>query len=118
MDFKHIVKEAVEKSGGKASLIMGKDGISVSHYVREGDSFDIERVGTEYNRVIEELKGVTESLNFGDIEEITLVTKDHRIMIKSLDKDYFLALVIDTDVYPGKASFVLRKTASRANREL
>ena len=118
MDFNEIVKEMVHRSEGRAGLIMGKDGIAVSNYVNKDDLYDIERVGVEYSRIIQSIRAVTKNLRFGEIDEITLVTDKHRILIKPLDSDYFLALAVDVAVFPGKASFILHSTALKAQDKL
>jgi predicted regulator of Ras-like GTPase activity (Roadblock/LC7/MglB family) len=108
----------VDRSEGRAGLIMGKDGIAVSNYVRKDDQYDIERVGVEYNRIIENIKDVTKNLKFGEIDEITLVTDKHRILIKPLNDDYFIALAVDVGIFPGKASFILQSMALKARARL
>ncbi len=118
MDVNEIVEEKVQRSEGRAGLIMGKDGIAVSNYVKKDDLYDIERVGVEYNRMIQNIKDITKNLSFGEIDEITFVTDKHRILIKPLDSDYFIALAVDADVFPGKASFVLQSMASKAKGNL
>ncbi len=118
MDFNEIVEEMVHRSDGRAGLIMGKDGIAVSNYVKKDDLYDIERVGVEYNRMIQNIKDITKNLSFGEISEITFVTDKQRILIKPIDSDYFIALAVDADVFPGKASFVLQNMASKAKGNL
>ncbi|MFQ5900172.1 MAG: hypothetical protein ACE5IH_01285, partial [Thermodesulfobacteriota bacterium] len=75
-------------------------------------------VGVEYNKIIEEIKGVTMDLDFGDLEEIDLVTDKYRILVRPLDKDYFLALALDRKGAIGKARFIIRIMASKAKKEL
>ena len=118
MDFNEIVEEMVNRSEGRAGLIMGKDGIAVSNYVKKDDLYDIERVGIEYNRIIQSIKDITKNLSFGEINEIALVTDKYRILIKPLDSEYFIALAVDVDVFPGKASFILKSMASKAKDNL
>jgi predicted regulator of Ras-like GTPase activity (Roadblock/LC7/MglB family) len=105
--FHEILKEMVNGvEGGYAGTLVGMDGISVDHYVSEGATCDVEAVGVEYGRIIDEIKKATEVLNLGEVEDIAIASH------------YFLALALSPGGNTGKARYFLKKAARKTGKEL
>ena len=119
MTFLDILKEMVDGlDGADAGTVMGMDGISVQDYVREGIDCDLETIGVEYGKLIDEIKKASEVLSLGDVEEVIISLKDKRILLRPATPEYFVALVIAGDSNVGKARYRLKRAVVKAREEL
>ncbi len=118
MNFEEILKEITEKIDGISAVIMGSDGIAVATYDRGNSPCKIEEISIEYNNILKECGRIGSSNNIGDIEELTISTDSYRVLIRPINRDYFMALVADKDTYLGKASLALRLGVKRVKKEL
>jgi len=120
MSFQDMLKELVEGvSSGAAATLMGTDGIAVTQYASASASdCDVETVGIEYGKVVEEIKNAATLLNLGSVEEVIVTTAGLDLLLRMVSEDYYIALVIKKDSGTGKARFLLRKAAAVAAREL
>jgi len=119
MIFDEAVKKAVEETkGGLAALIMARDGISLSQYVRPEASLDLEILGIEYASLLEEVKKHAAAMNAGEIKEITLATDRLLTVVRWLNSEYFMALIMERDGNAGKGRFLLRVSAPSILKEL
>ena len=104
--------------GGLAGLLMGFDGIAVETYVREGTELDIETIGMEYSFIMMQIRKATESLEVGELKEITIKAERLTTLIKVLNQDYFIALAIEPEGNFGKGRYVMRVVAPKLEQEL
>jgi predicted regulator of Ras-like GTPase activity (Roadblock/LC7/MglB family) len=117
--FHEILKEMVNGvEGGYAGTLVGMDGISVDHYVSEGATCDVEAVGVEYGRIIDEIKKATEVLNLGEVEDIAIASHGTKILLQLVTREYFLALALSPGGNTGKARYFLKKAARKTGKEL
>lgn len=117
MGFSEILKEMVEGlKGGVAATLMGTDGLPVQQYA--GAEYDIETVGIEYGKVVDEIKTVSTLLNLGTLEEVTVATVGNVILIKMVTPEYYIAYVVSQGANTGRARYLLRKAAAKAKKEL
>ena len=64
MSFQDILKGTVDSiKGGVAGTIMARDGIAIQNYVKDGSACDMDSLGVEYARILEEAKKVSSLLN-------------------------------------------------------
>ncbi|MFQ5736627.1 MAG: roadblock/LC7 domain-containing protein [Thermodesulfobacteriota bacterium] len=118
MSFLELLKEMVDGvEGGVAATVMGMDGLSVQQYISAGE-YDVETVGVEYGKVIDEIKNASRLLNLGEVEEIMVATKGKDVLLRMLTPEYYIAFVIGHEANLGKARYLLRKTAVRTKKEL
>lgn len=118
MSFLEILKELVDGvTGGTAATIMGVDGIAVTQYTVPGD-YDVETVGVEYGKVIDEIKNASTLLNLGTVEEVMVATAGMDVLLRMVTQDYYIAFVVGKDAKSGKARYLLRKAAAKAAKEL
>lgn len=117
MPFLDILKELVDGvEGAVAAVLIGMDGIPIEKYSNE--NFDIETLGIEYGKVVEEIRNASEILSLGEVEEISVNTAGKDVLIKMTSGDYYIAFVIGGSANAGKARFRLRKAAIKAGKEL
>src|SRR5690242_7147898 len=112
--FREILQEVVEESeGGIAGLVMGFDGITVDQYSRGGGPVDIESVGLEYSVSLKSILAAAQMLNAGATTEISIKTERFVTLIRPLQDDYFVALILSPDGNIGKARFLLRTRSAQ-----
>lgn len=117
MNFLEIMEGLVEAvPGAMAATIMGMDGLTIEQYRR--NDYDIETVGVEYGKVIEEIKHASGVLNLGALEEVCVSTDDMTLVLRMVTQGYYIALVLSAGANTGKARFMLKSAAVKAEKEL
>jgi predicted regulator of Ras-like GTPase activity (Roadblock/LC7/MglB family) len=117
--FHEILKEMVDGvEGGYAGTLVGMDGVSVEQYISEGATCDVEAVGVEYGRIIDEINKVSEILNLGEVDDIAIASHGTKILLQLVTGEYFLALALSPGGNMGKARYFLRKAARKTGKEL
>ena len=115
MSFRDILKSSVEAvDGGLASVVMGFDGIAVEEYVREAGKIDVQTLGVEYSSALTEVRRTAESLSAGNVQEVAVVTDGALVLLRPVNADYFLALVLAQDGNFGQGRYVLKRAGVAA----
>jgi predicted regulator of Ras-like GTPase activity (Roadblock/LC7/MglB family) len=110
MAFKDILKATVEAAGGGiGAVVMGYDGIAIDEYIDPDASLDVQLMAVEYSTVMKEIKRTVEVLKAGNMEEIAIKTSVAQMIIRSINEDFFVVLVMDNDGNFGKARYLLRR---------
>jgi predicted regulator of Ras-like GTPase activity (Roadblock/LC7/MglB family) len=119
MMFKEILKEVVDNAGGGlAGVIMGMDGIGIEEYLAPGTELDVQAVGVEYSKTLQEIRKICGSLEAGPLGEVTISTGRNIIVIKVVNEEYFIVLVLEADGNFGKGRYLMRKAIARLKEEL
>ena len=119
MLFQESLQRIVDNvEGGLAGLLMGFDGIAVESYTRDPKSMDIQTVGMEFSFILGQVRKAAEALEIGGIQEIAIRCDRLSIILRVLNKDYFLALALGESGNFGKGRYLLRVTAPRLQAEL
>ncbi len=119
MIFEEVVEKLVnEVSGGIAALIMGRDGISLSTHCLEGQDMDIETLGIEYANLLAEIGRASDTMGSGEIHEITLLTDIYCTVLRTINPEYFIALIMNPEGNQGKAKFMMRISAPQILKEM
>jgi predicted regulator of Ras-like GTPase activity (Roadblock/LC7/MglB family) len=117
--FRDSLRRMVEQTqGGVAGLLMGFDGIAVESFAQEAGKFDIQTVGMEFSYILTQVRKAVETLDAGTTEEVTIKTDRLTILIRVLNKDYFVALAMQPTGNSGKGRYMLRVTAPKIQAEL
>ena len=117
MTFLEIMQGLVEAvPGSLAATIMGMDGLTIQQYCLS--DYDVETVGVEYGKVIEEIKHASGVLNLGTVEEVCVATDEMTLVLKMVTQGYYIALVLSSGANTGKARFLLKGAALKAEKEL
>lgn len=125
MPFFNILQAMVDGvNGSVAATIMGIDGLPIEKYT-SGEKFgrsivdcDIETVGIEYGKVIEEIKNASGILGFGGVDEITVATAGNCLLVRMITPQYFIAFALTQGANLGKARYLMKKAAVEAKEEL
>lgn len=119
MIFDEVVQNAVQNvHGGLAAVIMGRDGISLSQFRAETAEVDIETLGIEYANLFAEITKAAQTLGSGSVQEVMLLTDQYQILIRAINPEYFIALILAPNGNLGKGRFVLRVSIPKILAEL
>jgi len=119
MIFEDVARDLVERVyGGLASVIMGRDGIPLSMYRKEGLELELESLGIEYSNVLAEVNRASGAAGSGEVGEFSILTDKYLVLMRVINPDYFICLVMAPDGNFGKARFMLRINLPKLRSEL
>jgi predicted regulator of Ras-like GTPase activity (Roadblock/LC7/MglB family) len=104
--------------GGLAGLLMGFDGITVESYTKQPNSMDIQTVGMEFSYILGQVRKAAETLEVGGVQELAIRLEKLSIIIRVLNREYFLALALEESGNFGKGRYLLRVVAPKLQAEL
>ncbi|MDH3393922.1 MAG: hypothetical protein OEL66_07940 [Desulfobulbaceae bacterium] len=108
--FNKILQRIVEETGGGiGAVLMGYDGISIDQFFTPDEDIDLHMVVVEYSNVLKEIRKTAEILSLGEMEEISIRTDRLIILIRILNNDYFVALIINRDGNFGKGRYLITR---------
>jgi predicted regulator of Ras-like GTPase activity (Roadblock/LC7/MglB family) len=117
--FRESIQKTIDRmDGGIAGILMGFDGIAVESYTRADASTDIQTVAMELAHVITQTKRATESLEAGELDEMTVRSEKLVVLLRVLNAEYFLACAVKPGANFGKARYLLRLLAPQIQSEL
>ncbi len=117
MPFSDILKEVVNGTeGALGALVIGADGISVDEY-STGSEIDLQSMSVEYSSLLKEIEKGSQAAHLGSTKEVTIIAEKAMIMIRRLNDDYFLVLVIRPEGNFGKGRFLLRMSVPKFLKE-
>jgi predicted regulator of Ras-like GTPase activity (Roadblock/LC7/MglB family) len=111
--FSDILQRIVEEtSGGIGAVLMGYDGIAIDQFFAPDEELDLQMVVVEYSNVLKEIRKTAEILSLGEMEEISIRTDRFIIVIRMLNEEYFVALVIDREGNFGKGRYLMTRESA------
>jgi predicted regulator of Ras-like GTPase activity (Roadblock/LC7/MglB family) len=117
MPFSDILKEVVNGTeGALGALVVGIDGIPVDEYIAGGD-MDLQSMTVEYSSLLKEIEKGSQAARLGSTKEVTVITDKAMIMLRRLNDEYFLVLIIKPEGNFGKGRFLLRMSVPKLLRE-
>lgn len=118
MLFKEALQTAVNGSQSYAGILMDFEGIPVDSYVSAHSPFDIEVVGAEVSVLVKQIQRAVDMLEAGGTEEVSFTSEKLTTVVRIIDRNYFLAILLAPDGNAGKARFALRVLAPKLKTEL
>ncbi len=115
MSFGRLLKEIVDGCGGGiGAALMGNDGIPIEQVAATGEiesplADDIATAGTEFGRILEEVRKASDAVAGGAVQEATIVLSRVVLVFRSVDEDTFLLLALAPDGNLGKARYLIRR---------
>jgi predicted regulator of Ras-like GTPase activity (Roadblock/LC7/MglB family) len=117
MNFSDVLKETVEKVDGAVSaMIIASDGIQVEEYVRE-KLVDLAGLGAEASAMIRDISFAAENLRLGEAREFSIISDTCGIIMRKINDEYYLALVIKPEGNYGKGRYVLKTAVPKIENE-
>jgi predicted regulator of Ras-like GTPase activity (Roadblock/LC7/MglB family) len=117
MPFSDILKEVVNGTeGALGALVVGIDGIPVDEYSVGGD-IDVQSMTVEYSALLKEIEKGSQAARLGTTKEVTVMADKAMIMLRRLNDEYFLVLIIKPEGNFGKGRFLLRMSVPKLLKE-
>jgi predicted regulator of Ras-like GTPase activity (Roadblock/LC7/MglB family) len=117
MSFSDVLREAVEKvEGAVSAMIIASDGIPVDEYASE-KLIDLTGLGAEASAMIRDVGLAAENLGLGEAREFSIISDKCGIIMRRINADYYIALVITPEGNYGKGRFVLKTTVPKIEGE-
>jgi len=119
MPFRDILRGLVEKvEGGEGAVIMGYDGIAIDEYINEDVTLDVQLLSVEYATLLKEIKRTVEVLKTGEMDEISITTGLSRIIVRPVNADFFVVLVLNKEGNFGKGRYLLKRDVPKLRDQL
>ena len=113
MTFDDILDKIVEPSGALGAALMGSDGIPIAQVEGASTSGSTEDqvsvLSVEFGRILAECQKVAASTGAGQLEEIQVQMAELTAIVRHVDEDTYLVVVIGRDAIPGRARFDIRR---------
>ncbi len=117
MDFLEALKDTVGRVDGAVSaMIIASDGIPVQEYVSER-LIDLTGLGAEASAMIRDVASAAENLGLGEAREFSIISDTCGIIMRKINSDYYIALVIRPDGNYGKGRYILKAAVPKIEGE-
>lgn len=117
MSFADILKDVVNGTeGALGALVVGVDGIPVEEFSVSRD-IDLQSMTVEYSTLLKEIEKGSQSAQLGTTKEVTVIADKAMIMLRRLNEEYFMVLIIRPDGNFGKGRFLLRMSVPKLLKE-
>jgi predicted regulator of Ras-like GTPase activity (Roadblock/LC7/MglB family) len=117
MSFLEVLKDIVDKvDGAVSSMIICRDGMSVQEYARE-KLVDLTGLSAEASAMIKDISLAADNLGLGEAREFSIISDRCGIIMRKINTDYYLALVIKPDGNYGKGRFILKTAIPKLEGE-
>ena len=117
MAFADILKAVVSGTDGAlGALVVGVDGIPVEEYAVTNE-IDLQSMTVEYSTLLKEIEKGSQSAQLGTTKEVTVIADKAMIMLRRLNDEYFMVLIIRPDGNFGKGRFLLRMSVPKLLKE-
>ena len=117
MPFSEILKDLVNGTeGALGAIVVGTDGIPVDEFTVTSE-MDLQSMTVEYASLLKEIEKGSRAAQLGSTKEVSVIADRAMIMLRRLNEDYFLVLVIRADGNFGKGRFLLRMSVPKLLKE-
>ena len=118
MAFLDILKQIVDSfEGCIGGIVIGIDGIAVEQYMKENENIDFQNVGAEYMNLMKTVTDTSSTLGFEEPEQLIVEYRETTLIVRSINKDYFVILAAKNNGNVGKGRFLLRKNILNFSKE-
>ena len=124
MSFAAMLREIVEGcSGGIGAALMGNDGIAIEQVTASRAAAsplaeDIATAGTEFGRILEEIRKASDAVAGGAVVETTILLSRVTLVFRAVDEETFLVVALEADGNLGKARYLIRRQLLALRQEL
>jgi predicted regulator of Ras-like GTPase activity (Roadblock/LC7/MglB family) len=130
MNFAATLRKIVDECGGGiGAALMGTDGIAIEQVEAAqlpasfgGDAAsvgeEISALGVEFGRILDEARKAADSLAGGAVEEACLRMARFWVLLRVVDAETFLVLVLGPDGNLGKARYLMRRHLAEVREHL
>lgn len=113
--FRELLDRVLRETPGALGVtLMGFDGIAVDASEASGaGDVNSQAVAVELGAIASQLRGVSEGLGSGEVQELTVHTSGLVTVLRPISPQYFLALTLRPDGNTGKGRFLMRLIAPK-----
>lgn len=104
--------------GALAAVIMAYDGIPIDEFTVLQSDFDTQLLSVEYATLLREIKRAVDVIKAGDMEEVSITTSQTRVVMRVLNDELFIALIMRRAGNFGKGRYLLKCKSNEFIREL
>lgn len=104
--------------GGIAAMIMAYDGIPIDEITVAPTNLDLQLITVEYATVLKEIKRAVEVIKAGEMEEVSITAAQVRVIMRVLNEELFVVLVMTKEGDFGKGRYLLRLKSFELAQEL
>lgn len=97
--------------------LVGMDGIVVEE-LKADDLLDLSALTAEFSTLLRQMDEVSSNLHFGQARELCFLGDKGVIVVKRINAEYFLLLVIQSEINFGKSRFLLKKEIAQMEKDL
>ena len=117
--FKEFLEKIIECTDGSlGALIMGTDGIAVEKVLGEaGKEANLDIAAAEFTSLVRGAQRSGRDLGLGGLRELVITLDDLIVVMRLLNRDYFLVLALNANGNVGRGRFELRKAELQLARE-
>lgn len=117
MSFLELLKDTVDKVDGAVSaMIIGTDGISVQEYAPV-KFIDLTGLSAEASQMIKDINLAADNLGLGEAREFSIISDRCGIIMRKINAEYYLALVIRPEGNYGKGRYILKTAVPKIEDE-
>jgi len=103
-------------NGAVSALILGVDGMPVEEYTEE-KLISLDDLSAEASQLMKNIDTAAEGLGLGEAREFSIVSDLCGIIMRKINAEYYVAIVIKPDGNYGKGRFVLRSLVPKIAEE-
>jgi len=97
-------------------MIIGIDGMPVEQYTKK-KIVNLEELSAESAQMMKDIATAAENLGLGEAKEFSIISDLCGIIMRKINAEYYLALVILPEGNYGKGRFVLRSLIPKIEKE-
>ena len=117
--FKEALEMILERTEGSlGALIMGTDGIAVEKVLLpEGHDANLDVAAAEFTSLVRNAQRAGADTGLGSLHELTVAFDGATVIMRLLNREYFIVLAVRPDSNFGRGRFELRKAELQLARE-
>ena len=117
--FKEPLETIIERTDGSiGALIMGTDGIAVEKVLRpEGRDANLDVAAAELTSLVRNAQRTGGDTGLGHLRELVINLDGMSVIMRLLNREYFIVLALKPDGNIGRGRFELRKAELQLARE-
>jgi predicted regulator of Ras-like GTPase activity (Roadblock/LC7/MglB family) len=117
--FTELLSDLVERVDGSiGAAFIDSYGEAVQCYAAQGDEDYIKLMGAYQGIALQTSRGIVHQLEAGGIDYVFTAYENISFLIKALEHDYFLMLVLGPEANVGKGVYTIRRAAGAFNQEI
>ena len=103
--------------GAKSIVIMGFDGIALET-AHKGNKQGFADVAIELGQIVKNIHEISRQSSMGGFQEMVLHFEQSKVVLRSINNEFFLALLLSKDENIGKSQFALQKILPNLQKNL